>query len=55
MEARDISVAGVWAFAIVWLIGSFTLGADLLFALLVFFIAIAVSVGLSMLPKAAAT
>ncbi|MDE1857628.1 MAG: hypothetical protein KGI26_00980 [Thaumarchaeota archaeon] len=51
MDSRGITVAGVWLFAIVWLVGSFVVGADLLFALIVFFIAIGVSVGVSMSQK----
>lgn len=54
VEARNISIAGVWTFAVVWLVGSFVLGADLLIALVIFFIAIAVSYGLSILPKSGA-
>lgn len=38
----------MWLFAIVWLAGSFAVGADMLFALIVFFIAVGVSVGVSM-------
>ena len=51
MEVRSVSVVGVWAFAIVWLVGSFVAGADLLFALVIFIVAIGVSAALSMLPK----
>ncbi len=43
MHAGDILVVGVWAFAIVWLAGILQAGGDLLSALIVFFIAIAVS------------
>ncbi len=51
METKNILVMGVWAFAIIWLIGMLALQADLLSALIVFFIAIAVSVGAAVIPN----
>ncbi len=55
MEARNITAVGVWAFALIWLVGVFAAQADLLSALIIFFIAIAVSVGLSVVPKISRT
>ncbi|MDG7010546.1 MAG: hypothetical protein JRN57_00360 [Nitrososphaerota archaeon] len=55
MDARNVTIAGIWAFAIVWLVGSFALEADLSFALLIFFVSMAVSVGLAMTQRASAT
>jgi hypothetical protein len=43
METRNIMVAGVWAFALVWLVGMLVLRGDLLVALIIFFIAVGVS------------
>ncbi len=45
METKDIMVVGVWTFAIVLLVGTMAAEADMLPALMVFFVAIAVSVG----------
>ena len=50
METKNILVVGVWAFAIIWLVGMFALQADLLSALFVFFIAIVVSIGAAAFP-----
>ena len=50
METRNILVTGVWAFAIIWLIGMLVLQADLFFALIIFLIAIIVSVLATALP-----
>lgn len=50
METKNILVAGVWAFALVWLVGMMWLRGDMLFTLVVFFIAIAVSIGAIGLP-----
>ncbi len=50
MEVRDIMVIGVWAFAIILLVGSLALGADLLVALFIFVVAIIVSVAAAELP-----
>ncbi len=45
MEAKDVLVVGVWAFAIIWLVGMLVLEGDLFSPLLVFFAATAVSLG----------
>ena len=50
METKNILVVGVWTFAIIWLVGMFALDGDLLSALIIFFIAIAVSVGAAAIP-----
>ena len=50
METKNILVVGVWTFALIWLVGMFALDGDLLSALIVFFIAIAVSVGAVAVP-----
>ncbi len=55
MEARTITIIGVWAFAIIWLVGTFFTGADMLISLVLFFIAIIVSIGISAMPKAGGT
>jgi len=44
-------LVGVWAFAIIWLVGMLLLKGDLLVALMIFFIAIATSVAAIVLPK----
>ncbi len=41
METKDILVIGVWAFAIVLLVGTLASRADLLVALMIFFVAVA--------------
>lgn len=51
LETRNILVIGVWAFAIVWLVGMFVLQADLFFALILFFVAIFVSFAATALPS----
>lgn len=43
METKNILVVSTWLFVIIWLVGMLELGGDLLFALVLFFIAIAVS------------
>ncbi len=50
METRNIMVVGVWAFVIVWLIGMLALGGDLLIAIVLFFVAMAISVAATILP-----
>jgi hypothetical protein len=45
METKNILVAGVWAFAIIWLVGMLAVQGDMLSSLIVLFIAIAVSAG----------
>ncbi|HEV2226317.1 MAG TPA: hypothetical protein VGR56_05870 [Nitrososphaerales archaeon] len=45
METKNILVIGVWAFAIIWLVGMLAVEGDMLSSLIVFFITIAVSVG----------
>lgn len=50
METRSIMVVGVWTFATVWLVGMLAIQGDMLTTLLLFFIAIAVSVGAVALP-----
>ena len=45
METKNVLVVGVWAFTIIWLVGMLALEGDLLSSLIVFFIAIAVSIG----------
>lgn len=44
METRNILVISVWAFVIIWLIGMLVVGGDLFFAMILFFVAIIVSV-----------
>ncbi len=51
METRKIIILGVWAFAIVWLVGLFLARGDLTTALILFFIAIIVSIAASALPE----
>ncbi len=51
MESKNLMIAGVWAFAIIWLAGSFLAKADLLFSIVIFFIAIGVSSITVVLPK----
>ena len=51
METKDLLVAGVWAFAIVWLVGMLAVKGDMLSSLIVFFIAIAVSAGAMAVPN----
>ncbi len=51
METRNITVMGVWAFAIVFLVGAFFVGADMLVTLMLFFIAVIVSIALSATSK----
>lgn len=51
MESRNITLAGIWAFTIIWLVASFVVGADLLIALILFFIAVAASVGISSVSR----
>lgn len=50
METRNILVIGVWAFAIVWLVGMLVIDGDLFIALVIFFIAIIVSLAATALP-----
>ncbi len=50
MEAKNIMLVGVWAFAMVWLLGTFVVRADALVALVIFFIAIGVSATTIALP-----
>ncbi len=50
METRNIMVIGIWTFAIVWLVGTFVLGADALVALFIFLVAIVISVVATELP-----
>ncbi len=45
METKNILVVGVWAFTIVWLVGMLVVQGDMLSTLLIFFVAIAVSLG----------
>ena len=51
LETRNILVTGVWSFVIIWMVASFLLDADLLFAFLLFFVAIAVSVAATALGE----
>lgn len=50
METRNILVIGVWAFVIIWLIGMLVIGGDLFFAMILFFVAIIISVVATELP-----
>lgn len=50
LETRNILVIGVWAFVIIWLIGMMLLRGDLLFAMILFFVAIIISVVATELP-----
>lgn len=54
METRNILVIGVWSFVIIWLIGMIVLQADLFFAMMLFFVAIIISVLATGLPGRAA-
>ncbi len=51
METKDLLVAGVWAFALIWLVGMLMVAGDMLSSLIVFFIAIAVSAGTIAAPS----
>ncbi len=55
MEARNITIIAVWVFAIIWLVGAFFTGADMLISLVLFFIAIIVSIGIAAMPKSGGT
>ena len=50
LETRNILVIGVWAFVIIWLIGMLLIGGDLFFAMVLFFVAIIISVLATELP-----
>lgn len=50
LETRNILVIGVWAFVIIWLIGMLLVQGDLLFAMILFFVAIIISVVATELP-----
>lgn len=50
METRNILVVATWLFVIVWLIGMLEVGGDLFFALILFFVAIAVSFAAMSVP-----
>lgn len=43
-------LVGVWAFVIIWLVGMLVLRGDLLIAMVLFLIAIGVSIGAASLP-----
>lgn len=51
METRNMIVIGVWSFAVVWLVGMLIARGDLLIAMVLFFIAIVVSVAATGLPS----
>ena len=51
MEPVNIMLVGVWAFAIVLLVGLLAEGGDMLVGLIVFFIAIAVSAAGVAIPR----
>ncbi|MCL4437376.1 MAG: hypothetical protein M1503_05220 [Thaumarchaeota archaeon] len=51
METRNIIIIGVWSFSIVWLAGMLVARGDLTIAMVLFFIAIVVSIVASGLPS----
>ena len=51
METTNITVVGVWAFAIIWLVGMLVLRGDLFVSLFLFAIAIAVSGGMTAIKQ----
>lgn len=53
MEAKNILLVGVWAFTIIWLVGIMQARGDLLSALMVFVVAIIVSIGAIAFQKGA--
>lgn len=50
LETRNILVIGTWAFVIIWLIGMLLIQGDLFFAMILFFVAIIISVLATELP-----
>lgn len=50
LETRNILVIGVWAFVIIWLVGMLLIRGDLFFAMILFFVAIIISVLATELP-----
>ena len=50
METKNILVIGIWAFAVVWLVGMLIDQGDMFSALVIFFVAIIVSVVATALP-----
>ena len=53
METRNILVIGVWAFAIIFLVGMIVLEGDLLVPLFIFVVAIVISLIATVLPTEA--
>ena len=51
MESKDIVLVGVWAFAIISLLGGIAGKVDGFWMLMVFFVALIVSVGILMMRK----
>lgn len=51
MEPKNILMGGVWAFTLIWLVGMLLVEGDMLSSLVIFFVAIAVSVGVVSLPS----
>lgn len=52
METRDIATAGIWAFAIISLLGGILGQLDGLWIVIFFLAAVIVSVGLAAMPRA---
>ena len=52
MESRDIALVGLWAFAIVSLLGGIAGQLDGFWVVIVFIVAVVVSVGVVAMPKA---
>lgn len=50
METKNILVVGIWAFAIVWLVGALALDGDMLVTLMLFIAAVVVSLGAAAIP-----
>ena len=51
METKNVIVLGIWIFVIVWLIGMFIIDGDFFFAIILFFIAWALSVVVLILER----
>lgn len=51
MEVASMTVIGVWAFTIIWLVGMLAVGGDMFITLVLFFIAIVVSVAVTAIQK----
>ena len=50
LETKNLMVVGVWSFVIIWLVGTFVVQADALIALMLFFVAIVISLVTIALP-----